>query len=75
MTPYYSPAPLGNNTHASQCGQNTFEVFERRKIRNILLKNIVEANSRETIVDTNGSKETRGKTQRNKPIEKTSKKT
>ena len=29
MTPYYSPAPLGNNTHAAQCGQNNFEIFER----------------------------------------------
>ena len=26
MTPYYSPAPLGNNTHAAQCGQNKYEI-------------------------------------------------
>ena len=26
MTPYYSPAPLGNNTHAAQCGQDNYEI-------------------------------------------------
>ena len=26
MTPYYSPAPLGNNTHAALCGQNKNEI-------------------------------------------------
>ena len=26
MTPYYSPAPLGNNTHATQSGQDNYEI-------------------------------------------------
>ena len=26
MTPYYSPAPLGNNTHVVQCGQNKYKI-------------------------------------------------
>ena len=26
MTPYYSPGPLGNNTHAVHCGQNKYEI-------------------------------------------------
>jgi hypothetical protein len=55
MTPYYSPAPLGNNTHAAVLNvvKTILKSFKEGKVGNILLKKLVESNSNETLVETN----------------------